>query len=162
MQLWLIAGGYAAIVAVAAILVLGRYLHEAALPAGAAAGGMYAAGDGMLAIFIACLFLIPTFFLLRVMARFEAGFTTYSQLLLIFSLTAPICLALIYFDPNRMPQMLGFVSLCRLVLSPLILLGIIASRLVARFPAAKKLASCAMLVEGLTLAVAVGLLISKR
>jgi hypothetical protein len=47
----------------------------------------------------------------------------------------------------------------RLFWSPLMLLGIGVSRLVARFDRAKKLVSYALLVEGLTLATAVVLLI---
>src|SRR5580698_212683 len=98
MQLWLIAGGYAAVIVISALWLLARYLQEAAHPADvSAAGGMYAAGDAMLALFIACLFLIPSFFLLRVIAKFEGLYTTYSQFLLAFSLSASVSLALLNF-----------------------------------------------------------------
>ncbi len=162
-EFWLIAAGYVAVVAIAAILLLGRYLQEIAHPAdAAAAGGMYAAGDAILYLFIACLFMIPTFFLLRVMARSEARFTAYSQLLLAFSLSAPLCLALLFFGLDRVPQMLGFLCLYRLVWSPLVLVGIIVSRLVARFPRPKRFTTYAVLVEGLTLAVAIALLFRRH
>jgi hypothetical protein len=45
------------------------------------------------------------------------------------------------------------------LLSPFILVGIGISRLVARFDRAKKLASYALLIEGLTLGIAVVLFI---
>ena len=54
-EFWLIAAGDVAVVAIAAILLLGRYLQEIAHPAdAAAAGGMYAAGDAILYLFVAC------------------------------------------------------------------------------------------------------------
>jgi hypothetical protein len=43
--------------------------------------------------------------------------------------------------------------------SPFILVGIVVSRLVARFDRAKKMVSYALLIEGLTLGVAIALLI---
>jgi hypothetical protein len=163
MQLWLIAGGYAAVIVIAALWLLARYLQEAAHPADvSAASGMYAAGDLMLFIFIAFLFTIPSFFLLRVLAKFERPYTTYSQLLLLFSLTAPVSLALLNFGLNRVPQSLGFLCLYRLFWSPLIVLGIIVSRLVARFARPKKLTIYALLVEGLTLGTAVALLVRRH
>ena len=162
-QLWLIAGGYAAVIVISALWFLARYLQEAAHPADvSAASGMYAAGDAMLAFFIACLFLIPSFFLLRVIAKFEGLYSTYAKFLLAFSLTAPVSLALLNFGLNRVPQSLGFLCLYRLFWSPLILLGIVASRLVARFALAKKLTSYALIVEGLTLGIAVALLFKRH
>ncbi|MGA7685799.1 MAG: hypothetical protein WCA58_12365 [Terriglobales bacterium] len=163
MQLWLIAGGYAAVIVVSAILLLGRYFLEIAHPADVSgARGMYAAGDLMLFIFIAFLFTIPTFFLLWVLAKFERPYTTYSQLLLLFSLSAPVSLALLNFGLNRVPQSLGFLCLYRLFWSPLIVLGIIVSRLVAKFATAKKLTSYALIVEALTLGTAVALLFKRH
>lgn len=162
-QLWLVAAGYAAVIVIAAILLLARYLQEVSHPADvSAASGMYAAGDMMLVFFIAFLFMVPTCFLLRTIAKLEAFYTTYSQLLLIFSLSAPVCLALIHLDPDRMPQSLGFLCLYRLIWSPFILVAIIVSRLVARFALAKKLTSYALLIEGVTLCIAVGLLLKRH
>jgi hypothetical protein len=158
-QLWFIGLGYAAVFFVAAVLILARYLlehfHRAEV---AAAGGMYAAGDTMLAIFIVCLFMIPTAFLVRVMAKNESVYTTYSQLLVGLSLSAPVCLSLFVFDKNHVAESLLIVCLCRLVGSPFVLVGIIVSRLVARFDRAKKLTLYALLIEGLTLGIAIALL----
>jgi hypothetical protein len=158
-QLWFIGLGYAAVFAVAGVLILARYLlehfHRAEVTA---AGGMYGAGDMMLAIFIVCLFMIPTVFLVWVMARYESVYTTYSQLLVGVSLSAPVGLSLFVFGENHVSDSLRLLCLCRLVASPFVLAGIIVSRLVARFDRVKKLTLYALLIEGLTLGIAIALL----
>jgi hypothetical protein len=118
-QLWFVGLGYAAVFAVAAVLILARYLqehfHRAEM---AAAGGMSAFGDLLLGIFIACLFMIPTVFLVWVMAKYESAYTTYSQVLLGLSLSAPVCLSLFIFGKNHVSDNLLLVCLCRLAGSP--------------------------------------------
>ena len=159
-QIILIAVAYAAVLMVAAGLLLGRYLMELHHRADvSAAGGMYAAGDVLLVIFIACLFLIPTAFLLWYLARFETLYTTYSRCLLAFSLTSPICLAFLYLGNNRVPDTLRLLFLVTLLCSPLILVCIAVSWFVSRFDRAKKPALFALLIEALTLGVAIVLLI---
>ena len=157
-QLGLVALGYAAVLVVAATLLYGRHLQELKYPA-EASGGMWAAGDALLYIFIACFFMVPTIFLLFVIARFEAFYKAYSQLLLSLSLTAPLCVSVFFFGENHVVQTLNILCLYRLILSPFILVGIGVSRLVARFDRAKRLISYAFLIEGLTLAIAVALVI---
>lgn len=157
-QLGLIALGYAAVFAAAATLLYARHLQELRYPA-EASGGMWAAGDLMLWIFIACLFLIPTAFLIWVIARFEAFYATYSRFLLGLSLSAPVCLSVFMLGENQVAQSLGFLCLYRLLGSPFILVGIGISRFAARFDRAKRLVSYALLIEGLTMGVAVALLI---
>jgi hypothetical protein len=120
---------------------------------------MWAAGDAFLWIFIACLFIVPTVLLVWVIAKSESIYKTYSQLLLGLSLSAPVSLALFTLGQNYLAQSVGVLCLFRLVCSPFILLGVGVSRLVARFDRAKRLISYALLVEGLTLATAVVLLI---
>ena len=152
--------GYGAVFVVSAGLVGSRYLMERIHAADvSAAGGMYAFGDLLLGVFIICLFMIPTVFLVWVMARSEAAYTTYSQLLLGFGLSAPVCLGLFVFGKNHVSDNLLVVCLCRLVTSPLVVVGMGVSRFVARFDRAKKLTLYALLVEGLSLGVAVVLLI---
>jgi hypothetical protein len=158
-QLRFVGFGYAAAFAVAAVLILARYLlehfHRAEV---SAAGGMYAFGDLMLAIFIVCLFMIPTAFLVWVMAKYEGAYTTYSQLLVGVSLSAPVCLCLFVLNENHVGQSLHTVCALRLAGSPFVFVGIVVSRLVARFDRAKRLTSYALLIEGLTLGIAVALL----
>ncbi len=120
---------------------------------------MWAAGDAMLQIFIACLFMIPTAFLVWVIAKFESFYKAYSQLLLGLSLSAPVCLSVLTLGENYIAQSVSILCLYRLLWSPLILVGIGVSRLVARFDRAKRLVSYAFLIEGLTLAIAVALVI---
>jgi len=94
--------GYAAVFVVAAVLLLGRYLQELTHPADVVAySGMFAFGDLLLGIFIACLFMIPTVFLVWVMAKYESAYTTYSQLLVGLSLSAPVCLSLFVLGNNH-------------------------------------------------------------
>ena len=157
-HLGLVALGYAVVLVVAATLLYGRHLQELKYPA-EASGGMWAAGDAFLWIFIACLFKVPTVFLVWVIAKSESIYKTYSQLLLGLSLSAPVSLALFTLGQNYLAQSVGVLCLFRLVGSPFILLGIGVNRLVARFDRAKKLVSYALLIEGLTLATAVVLLI---
>ena len=159
-QLGFIALGYAAVLVVAAALLYQRHLQELRHPAEVlASSGMYAAGDTLLAIFIACLFMIPTGFLVWVIARFEAFYTAYSQLLLGLSLSAPVCLSVLTLGENYLAQSVSVYCLLRLFWSPFILFGIGVSRLAARFDRAKRLVSYALLIEGLTLAIAVALVI---
>jgi hypothetical protein len=155
-QLWCIAFGYAAVAVIAGGLLIGRYWLERNNPD--AAGGMYAFGDLILYIFVVFLFMVPTLFLVWVMARSEPVYAVYSQLLVGISLSAPVCLSL-FLAKNHVGETLRGLCLVRLVCGPFVLVGIGVSRLVARFDRAKKLASYALLIEGLTLAVGIGLLI---
>jgi hypothetical protein len=157
-QLGFVALGYGAVVLVAAALLFGRHLQELQYPA-EASGGMWAAGDMFLWIFIAGLFMLPTGFLILVTAKFETFYTAYSKFLLGLSLSAPVCLAVFYLGEKHVGE--GLINLClfRLVWAPFILLGMAISRLAARFDRAKKFASYALLVEGLTFAAAIALLI---
>jgi hypothetical protein len=157
-QLWLVALGYAAVFAVGAAILYGRHLQELKYP-DEASGGMWAAGDALLWIFIACLFMIPTIFLIWVIARFESVYAAHSQLLLGLSLSAPVSLGLVTLGQNHLAQSVGVFCLFRLAWSPFILLGIGVSRLVARFERAKRLVSYALLIEGLTFGAAIALFI---
>jgi hypothetical protein len=157
-QLWLVGLGYAAVFAFGAILLYGRHLQELRYPA-EASGGMWAAGDALLLIFIAGLFMIPTVFLIWVIARFESVYAAYSQFLLGLSLSAPVCLSVFLLSESQVAQTLGSLCLFRLLGSPFILVGIGISRLVARFDRAKRLVSYALVIEGVTIVAALALLI---
>lgn len=156
-QLGLVALGYAAVMVVTAGLLFVRHLQELQNPA-EASGGMWAAGDAFLYIFIAGLFMVPTAFLIWVTAKFEAFYIAYSKFLLALSLSAPVCLGVFYLGEHHVGESLINLCLVRLLCLPLILLGMGISRLVAR-DRAKRFASYALLIEGLTFVVAVALLI---
>lgn len=154
MKFRLVAGGYAAVLAVAAALLFLHHLVELQDPV-AASGGMAAAGEIMLYLFIGCLFLIPTAFLVRIMAEFEARYTAYSQFLFGLSLTAPVCMSVVIFGENYVAQSISWFCFFRIMESPILLVGMGMSRFAARFDRAKKFPSYALLVEGLTLALSV-------
>ncbi len=159
-QFWFVGLGYAAVLAVSAVIILARYLQERFHRADmAAAGGMSAFGDLVLGIFIVCLFMIPTTYLVWIMAKYESAYTTYSQFLLGLSLSAPVCLGLFILKEKYLGQSLHTVCVIRLAGSPFVFAGIVVSRLVARFDRAKRLTSYALLIEGLTLGIAVALLL---
>jgi hypothetical protein len=158
MQLGLVALVYAAVLVVAATLLYGRHLQELKYP-DEASGGMWAAGDAFLYIFIAGLFMVPTVFLIWVTARFETFYTAYSKFLLGLSLSAPVCLGVLFLGENHVGESIINLCLYRLMWLPFILMGMGISRLVARSDRAKRFASYALLIEGLTLVMAVALFI---
>ena len=162
MQFGLVAIGYAAFLAVAAALLYMRHLVELQDPV-AASGGMAAAGDTILYLFIGCLFLIPTALLVSTITKLEALYTAYSRFLFGLSLSAPVCLSVVLFGGdfggNYVAQSLSWLCLYRVLQSPIVLVGMGISRFAARFDRAKRLASYALLVEGLTVALAVAALL---
>jgi hypothetical protein len=156
-QLRRIALGYAAVFAVVACLLFRDRLWELNNPVDAS-GGMHAGGDLILYLFFAFLFMIPTVFLIKGTARFEAFYTAYSKLLLGLSLTSPVYVAAFYLGENRVGPGLMSFSFYRLFGTPFILVGMAISRLVARFDRAKRFASYALLIEVLTLGTGITLL----
>src|SRR5580698_1717403 len=134
-QLGLVAAFYAVVLATAALLVYIRhllYVNHAA--EAAAAGGMYAAGDWMLEIFIGCMLLVPTFVLMLVIRNSELLYPGYSRVLLGLSLTAPISLGVLSIPAvNQGTMLVGWICLGRLLCSPIVIVGLLVSRLLARF-----------------------------
>lgn len=158
MQLWLIAFGYAAVLSLAAVFLYVDHLRQLNNPV-EASGGMYAFGQALLGLFIACLFMIPTVFLLWILARVDAFSNSYSQLLVGISLSAPVCLGLFYFCRNQVAQSLSILCFFRLLASPFILVGLGVSRFAARSDPAKKRISYALLIEAVTLGIAAALVV---
>jgi hypothetical protein len=152
-QLILVAAGYVAVLVIAAALVYARHLQYVHHPEEAsAASGMYAGGDLILEIFIGCMLLVPTFLLVLVIRNSEALYTRYSMILLGLSLTAPLCLGVLSIPAvGQGTMLLGWICLDRLFASPLVIVGLVFSRLLARFDRAKRLTLYALLVEILTL-----------
>ena len=147
-QLGVVAAGYMAVILVAAVLLYMRHMQYVNHPADAvAAGGMYAGGDLILGVFIAGLFLMPTIVLVLVIRKSETAYTRYSQILLGLSLTAPISLVSFIPAVNQVFSFLGEFCIYRLCASPLIIVGMVGSRLFARFDRAKRLTLYALLVE---------------
>jgi len=161
MQLRLVAASYAAVLAIAALLIVARYLQYVLHPDDAAAyGGMYAGGDMMLGLFICFMLMIPTAFLVFVIRKSETASETYAKVLFGFSLTSPVSVALIAIPAVGQSNMiLAWFCLYRVLASPVVLIWLIVSRVLARFDRQKRWAWYAVLVEALTLVV-MGILLS--
>lgn len=126
-----------------------------------ASSGMYAFGDMLLELFIGILLLIPTIFLVAVIRKSEAIYTGYAKVALGFSLTSPVCLALLAVPAvNQSPMLLGEVCMFRLVNAPFVLIGLGVSRRFARFEQAKRLSGYALIIEATTLALIAGLIVA--
>ena len=159
-RLYWVGGGYAAVAALSAALIGLRYLQYVTHPADVAQyGGMWAGGDLMLELFITGLLLVVTFFLVLVIRREESAYTMYSKVLLGLSLTAPLSVGFISLDAvSQGTGWLGYACLFRLFASPMVIVGLGGSRLLARFSRAKRLLSYSLMIEGLTLVGMFGLL----
>jgi hypothetical protein len=158
-QLRLVTAGYALVIATATLLVYARHLLYVTHPQeAAAAGGMYAAGDWMLEMFIGCMLLVPTFVLALVIRKSEGLCNGYSKILLGLSLTAPISLAVLSIPAVSQGTMaIGWICLGRLLVSPIVVVGLFVSRLMARFDRAKRLTLYALLIEVVTIALTAAL-----
>lgn len=109
-------------------------------------------GDMILGVFIFCLFLVPTFFLVLVIRKSEPLYTRYAKVPVGVGLSAPVSLGLIAIpEVNQWQSLIAVVFMWRILGSPLVFLALVGSRLLARFPRAKQLCSYAVLIEGLTL-----------
>lgn len=152
-QIALVACGYAAVLGIAAILVVSRYVQYAEHPADAAQySGMWAGGDLMLELFICGMLLAMTFLLVLVIYKFETAYTNYAKVVLALSVTLPASVGLIAIPAvGGGISLVGWACLFRIFASPLVLMGIGMSRLFARFPRAKRITNYALLIEVLTL-----------
>jgi hypothetical protein len=116
-------------------------------------GGIYAFSGSASHVFHACLLMIPTFFLIRMMSKFEAVYTTYSKFLFWFSVSSPVCVAVLLVP--SLAKTFGNISLIRLMASPFVLVGIGIRQWMARSDLAKKLTIWALLIEGVALVIGV-------
>lgn len=156
-----VGAGYAIVVFIAAVLLLGRYIQYVTHPADANTyGAMFAFGDMLLGLFIGGLFLIPTFFLVLVIRKSENAYNRYSQTLLGLSLTAPISLGVLLIPAvNQSNSFLGWFCMDRLFATPIVIVALTVSRLLARFDRAKRLIVYASLIELGTIALMVALFV---
>ena len=148
-----VAAGYAAVVTASGLLVAMRYMQYRLHPDDANQyGGMWAGGDMVLGVFIFFLFAVPTFFLALVARKSEPLATGYAKALIALSLTAPASIGLLAIPTiENSNSMLGWLCMWRVLGSPFILFGMVGSRLLARFPRAKRLSMYAAAIEAVTL-----------
>lgn len=150
LQLRLVTASYAVIVAVSALLIYRRYFLYVRNPQDVAAySGMYAGGDLLLEIIVFLLFLLPTAALVLVIRKSESAYTTYAKVLLGLSLTAPASLLLLII-PVLSQWYWGDVCIFRLFAIPIVVVVLMFSRWLTRFPRARRLISYSLLIEGLT------------
>ena len=106
----------------------------------------------MLELFICGMLLVMSFLLVLVIFRHEAAYTTYSRVALAISLTSPFSVGLIALtSASEGVSLLGWMCLFRVLSSPIVFLGLVMSRLFARFPQGKRLTNYALLIESSTL-----------
>lgn len=159
-QLRLVAASYAAVLLISTALVYWRYLQYVRHPEDvAASGGMWAGGDMMLAAFIACLLLIPTFFLVMVLRKDEHAWTVYSKVLLAFALTAPLSIAALAIPGGS--WVIGDVCVSRIVAAPFAVVAYVISRIASRFRGPSRRIIYALGIEILTVAGAIVFLMSS-
>ena len=106
------------------------------------------------------LFLVPTFFLLLVIARSEPTSILYSKVLLAISLSLPASVGMLAIPAIAQGWMPGIIFMYRLLGAPVVLVGIVLSRIMLRFPRAKRLASYAIAVEMGTIVLMMGSMFS--
>lgn len=159
-QLGIVAAVYAAVIAVSGILVFMRYMQYVRHPEDvAAAGGMYAFGDSMLAMFIVCMLLVPTFLLAMVVRQSEALSIGYAKAMLYVSFTLPLSAGMIAIPAvGQSSSIFGEICLERIFAAPVVFVGLVMSRLLAKFDRGKRLTLYAVLVELLSLVILIGLL----
>lgn len=144
----LVGAGYGVVALVSAGLISARYLQYVLHANDADTySAMWGFGDWMLEFFILGLFLVPTFFLLLVIAKSEPASILYSKVLLAISLTSPLSIGLFFIPAVAKGWMPGILCMYRVLGSPMVLVGMALSRLMVRFPRAKRLTSYALLVE---------------
>jgi hypothetical protein len=148
--------GYGAVTLMSVALVYWRYLQYSYASEADKQSAMWGFGDWMLEFMILGLFLVPTFILLLVIARSEPASILYSKILLAFSITSPLSIGLMLIPAIAQGWMLGIIFMYRVLGSPVVLVGIILSRLMVRFPRAKRLVTYALLVELGTIVLAMG------
>jgi hypothetical protein len=95
--------------------------------------------------------LVRTFLLALVIRNSENLYIRYSKIMLGLSLTAPLCLGVLSIPAvSQGTMVLGWICLGRVLGSPIVIVGLGFSRLLARFDQAKRLTFYALLIEILT------------
>ncbi len=158
LQIELIVFGYVSVAAYAMVSWYVRHLAELGNPIDAQ-GGMWAAGDEMLSYFIFFLFLVPTFFLLRLMGNSDKAYDRYSKLAIAAAVTAPISLLLLIADAAKVSSVIGDIALIRLFRSPMFWTVLVISRIFARSKVSKRLINWAVTAETVTILSGLGMLI---
>jgi len=157
LQVELIAFAYASLLLFAAFEWYIRHLAELRYPIDAQ-GGMWAFGDEILTYFLFFLFLFPTFFLLRLMAKSERVYNCYARVAFAAAFTAPLGLVLLNADISKIYSAIAEAALMRLFRSPMVWTVLVMSRILARSKQAKRLMNWAVATETLTIVCSIAML----
>lgn len=142
-----VVAGYAGVLAVAAMMIVTRYLAEQRDPA-TFSGGMAAGGDWMLELFLVALFLVPIFFLVLLIRNSETAYTRFAQVLLGFGLTAPASIGLMAIPAiGQSNSWLGSFCLYRIFAFPMTTVGFAGSCVLAKFKRPRRLILYSILIE---------------
>jgi hypothetical protein len=138
---------YAGVLAVSAVMIVGRYLAEQRDPA-TFSGGMAAGGDWMLELFLVALFLVPTFFLVLLIRNSEAAYTRFAEVLLGFGLTAPAAIGLMAIPyVGQSNSVVGSFCVYRIFAFPMTAVGLAGCCVLAKFKRPRRLILCSILIE---------------
>jgi|SRR5579871_683964 len=138
---------YVGVLGLACVMVAGRYLAEQRDPA-TFSGGMAAAGDWMLELFLVALLLIPTLFLVLLIRNSETAYTKFAQVLLGIGLTAPASVGLMCIPyVGQTNNWLGSFCLYRIFAFPMTTVGLAGSCVLAKFKRPRRLILCSLLIE---------------
>ncbi len=160
-KLRLVAAAYAGVVALSVLLVFMRYLQYRLHPDDAEAyGGMWAGGDMILAILIAGMLLVPTFFLIFVLRKDEPGYTKYSKALIGVALTSPLAIAVTALPTG--PWWIGVISFSRLLVTPIVIFLYVMSWIATRFRGARRRIVYGLLIEVGTIVTAIVLVMGLK
>lgn len=162
----LVVAGYAGVLAVAAMLIVRRYIAGLRDP-DMFSGGMGAGGDWMLELIIVAMLFAPTFLLALLLRNSEESSTKFAKVLLGFALSLPVCAALMAIpavgQTNNLPgSLLGYVCLYRVFAFPMTLFGLIGCCVLAKFKRPRRLILYSLLIEtGIPILLAVVLATAK-
>jgi hypothetical protein len=150
-KIGVVMAGYAGVLAVAAMMIVRRYLAGQRDP-DMFSGGMGAGGDWMLELFLVGLLLIPTFLLALIIRNSETAYTRFAQVLLGFGLTAPACMGLMFVPAiGQSNGWLGSLCLYRIFAFPMTSVGLAGCCVLARFKRPRRLILYAILIEILSI-----------
>ena len=157
-KIGVVVAGYAGVLALAAMMIVGRYLAELRDP-DMFNGGMGAGGDWMLELFLVGLFLVPTFLLALILRSSETASMRFAQVLLGFGLTAPLSIGVMAISyVGQSNGWLGWLCLSRLFAFPMSTVGLAGCCALAKFKRPRRLILYSILIEILSLVFLFGMM----
>jgi hypothetical protein len=146
-KIGLVVAGYAAVLVVAAMWILQRYLAGQRDP-DMFSSGMAAGGDWFLELIIVAMLLGPTFLLALFIRNSEADYTKFAKVLLGFSISAPASIGIMAIPAlGQTNSWIGAIALYRIFAFPMTLVGLIGCSLLAKFKRPRRLIVYSLVIE---------------